>query len=447
MGNKRKSDKWLPSDHLRVRAFVFALTSKMTDVEPGTEPKISTIQSELEKLSHPIEISSSALRNWLSGKDWPSKANVNWLKQAYSGCATWLESDIEISPLHRFLCALDIWGSSIDSPQRKFDVYLPKTVSVGHGLKVLVKRWAPAPVTSGEKTISGFAIPRLKCRVPDQVSNAIYLPSNPLSLLDFMFLCGPHLEFTDEEFKEWAIDLASLTLMAGAFFESLSLTEQLQSGKTGDYYSLIYRLFFREVGWRQDESLLQWSVNQFTDLRKSEVNYSQRLFQAREVLKDELLSIGSDLSVAETIFERIDDRNKMWRSAFDESEVISKEDLLNSDVILSSASPGRYRYEFTHDSGGEKVVLCHDIEMKVSAPLPMRADLYKGYLGSYSWGYMGSGPTFLTVSLLAHHLGHVDFGNNEIHKLLERCISLLPEHKSMGPYILTTNLIDHYLND
>lgn len=382
----------------------------------------------------------------MSGEDSPNATYRKWIDQEWPGCTDWLEPDIEVSPIRRFLCALDMWGSPIDSSIRSLDTASAEN-TVGKGLDVLARRWASVPIAAGKDCFCSFVIPRLKLPVPDQIPDTVFQSLNPLSLMDFMFRCGPYLQLSEEEFSEWAIDLASLTLMIGALLESTSLAKRSQSGRTGDYNWLVHRIFFLPHGnWPNLESV-QWALQDFAEFDNSP-NYSQRLIRAREVLKEKLLSIGSDLSIVQTLSSLIINRNKMWQVPLDmHGETFAQGDLVRVKRNISPAAPGRYRYELQTRADGKKVVLCHDLENAMQSPLLERADLYDGYKGEFGWGYSGSGPTFLAISILAHHLGHDDFDSEEIDRLLKRYISKFPEKLLTGSIFLTTESVDICLNE
>lgn len=365
MGNKKNADKWLPADHLRIKAFARSLAPDVSEAYLGQECKTSDIQqalSTLDNLFCPIEISDSTIRSWLAGKKRPCQATVNWIKQGLPQCADWLQPEIDSSPILRFICALDIWGSSIDSPVRKLDTTLPY-ITVGKGLAILAKRWASVPISEGEDIFCGFAIPRLKCRVPRQIPSAVYQSSNLLTLMDFMFRCGSCLELSEEEFTEWAIDLAALTLMIGAFLEGASHAERSQSGTTGDYNWLAYRIFFRAHGnWPNLESV-RVALQDFSEFDDSVIDYPQRLMLAREVLRKKLLSIGSDLSIVEVLFGSIKDRNMMWQEPLGaHGDTIAQSGLLRVKRNILPVAPGRYRYELRNLTKGKRAVLCHNLE-------------------------------------------------------------------------------------
>ena len=221
--------------------------------------------------------------------------------------------DIHSSPIRRFISALDMWGSPIDSPARKLDS-AAKIISVGDGLSVLAKRWGPV-LKKGSQI--DYLIPKLKCNAQSEFQLTFYQSLNPLSLMEFMFRCGPYLELSDEEFTEWAIDFASLTLMVGAFFEGIPVVERGLHGGAEVYSCLAHDIFFRPHGnWPNVESV-KWKLQEFSKLDDSAIDYfSQRLMRACDVLNNELFAIGSDISIVKILSFKIKDRNKMVREYF-----------------------------------------------------------------------------------------------------------------------------------
>lgn len=449
MGNKKNSEKWLPATRLRIMAFARSLAPARSNVHLGHEPKASDIQDVLSKLVHPInDISAPTIRSWVVGEKLPSVSYVNWIKQGMPECADWLTPDIDSSPMRRFLCALDIWGSPIESTIRSLDTASTE-ITVGKGLAILARRWGSVPIVDGTDCFYGFAIPRLKCHVPRQVDSSVYRSSNPLSLMDFMFRCGSYLDLAEDSvFTEWAIDLASLTLMIGAFIEGTSLVSRSQSGSTGVYNRLVHRIFFLPHGnWPNLQSVRD-ELQVYSEFDDSVIDYPQRLMLARGVLSKNLLSIGCDLSIARIFSERIKDRDYMWHSPLGaHGETFAQSDLFREKRDISPATPRKYRYELQTLKTGERIALCHDLANGTQAPLDERPDLYNGYEGLIGWGYSGSGSTFLAISILAHHLAHDDFSVEEIDRLRNKYISRLPEQLIGTSFFLTTELIDKCLNE
>lgn len=446
MGNKKKADKRLPADHLRIKAFARSLAPIWSKTHPDQELKVIAIQESLSQLARPIHIPAQTLTSWLTGEKWPTVTYAKLLNYGLPGCASWLEHDIDSSPMSRFICALDMWGSPIDSPVRRLDT--STSFTVGRGLASLAKRWASAARFSRGNVFSGCTIPRLNCPVPRQVPSTVYQASNCLTLMDFMFRCGAYLEMSDEEFAEWAIDLASLTLMIGAFLDGITAPERYQSATTGDYYSLANLILFRTTDiWPKLETV-RIQLGKFPEFNDSVIDYPQRLMLAREVLKEKLWSIGSDLSIAKELANKVIDRNRGMPEFQDASSgTFFKSDLPRVKRNISPAASGRYQYLLRNGSSVKKIVLVQDLENGTEAPLLERPDLYFGYPGTFSWGYSGDGPIFLTISILAHHFGHANFGKEEIDRLHDAYISMLPYHHVGMCYALTTEVIEKCLNE
>ena len=107
----------------------------------------------------------------------------------------------------------------------------------------------------------------------------------------------------------------------------------------------------------------------------------------------------------------------------------------------------QYLYEFNVVGGITGVVTYKAEAEEKKYLLPTRRDLYSDYPGEFSWGYSGSGPTFLATSILAHHFGHDDFGSVEIRGLLKNFISQLPYHPDAGPFFITTEFMENILKN
>lgn len=110
-------------------------------------------------------------------------------------------------------------------------------------------------------------------------------------------------------------------------------------------------------------------------------------------------------------------------------------------------NPDQYGYELKAESENKRVVTIQMQGNKNALLPPERRDLGENYPGKFAWGYLGSGPRFLAISLLAHHFGHDNFGPFEINALLVNCISKLPSHHFIGPYFFTSKLIETYLRE
>lgn len=73
--------------------------------------------------------------------------------------------------------------------------------------------------------------------------------------------------------------------------------------------------------------------------------------------------------------------------------------------------------------------------------LEPRRDLFP-YSGDFSWGYAGTGPQFLTVSLLGHHLGGRAPTPIERERLLRNLIQGLRD----GEYNITTEMLQNAIS-
>lgn len=445
MGRLSKNDKWLAADPIRIKTFWREFTFKLLKIPLGRDAKIKDIQFAISSRAHSLDVSDTTLRAWKAAEDFPLNTCVTLIEKEWPGCADWLTPDIDSSPIRRFLCALDIWGSPIDSPARKLNSAVKK-VTVGNGLSILSKRWGPVLKRGSQFK---YVIPRIKRYVPPQVAVSVYDASNPLSLMNFMFLCGPYIELSDEEFTEWAIDFASLTLIVGAFYDGISFAERGLHGAAYEYSFIVHYIFFLpHDNWPNVESVKS-RLEIFSNLDDSAIDfYSQRLMRALGVLNKELFAIGSDISIVKKLQFNIKDPNRRLQEPLDEdSETFDYSDLIQVKRNLSPAAPDRYRYELRHLSCGTRIALCHDLKLGAQSPLLKRTDLFKGTDGLISWGYSGAGPKLLAFSIIAHHLGHDDFDFEEVNRLLDAYISRLPGQFIETSFFLTTELIDKCLNE
>lgn len=111
------------------------------------------------------------------------------------------------------------------------------------------------------------------------------------------------------------------------------------------------------------------------------------------------------------------------------------------------ATDENFQYEFRCIDGIGHVTFKSDEPGAEKFDLPPRRDLDRNYPGTFSWGYSGSGPYFLTVSLLAHHFKHDKFASRHINRLLDQFISKIRFHPVMGPFFLATSEISKFLQD
>lgn len=111
------------------------------------------------------------------------------------------------------------------------------------------------------------------------------------------------------------------------------------------------------------------------------------------------------------------------------------------------ATDENFQYEFRCIDGIGHVTFKSDEPGAEKFDLPPRRDLDRNYPGTFSWGYSGSGPYFLTVSLLAHHFGHDKVSSMDINRLLAQFISEIPFHPMLEPLFLTSNQISTLLQN
>ncbi len=437
---------WMPAEHLRIMAFARSLAS-INGKDQKDEQKITNIQDALliantenEKYEPPAD---QTIRNWWDGKDRPQAKTVKIIKQKFPNCTDLLKPQIHTSPMLRFLCALDIFGSPIESITRGLELKSAE-ITVGKCIEELSERWAPTPITDGKHSTNGYYIPRLKCLVPRVIPANIYQDSNKLSLIDFMVNIGAFIEMKEEETTEWAIDLASMNLLSKAYLEGVPIIERLKPDYNVKYLSLPYSIFFLNEGDWSNSAFVPQKLLGFIEFEKSDF-YPQRLIQAREILRKELLLIGSDLSIAEELWSNVENKNMMWKNPFI-NETLPPNFKLRKSRKIPPASPGRYRYAFRILSDDKLEVICHDMENNSQIPLPARPDLYDNYRGEFGYGYSGSGAKFLSVSILAHHFGHDNFGLDEYIPLVEKHISFISESGLEIINYLTTDEIDKCIN-
>ena len=70
--------------------------------------------------------------------------------------------------------------------------------------------------------------------------------------------------------------------------------------------------------------------------------------------------------------------------------------------------------------------------------LEVRRDLFR-YPGDFAWGYSGTGPSFLTVCILAHHLGGECPSGTQQEIVLDQLISRLDRSQS---HVITTDMLE-----
>ena len=445
MGNKSKSEKYLPADPTRIRAFAFQFAHSQNCITAANEPDVRKLLNAIATSDWSFDISEQTLRKWFSGVDFPRYDYVKLVEKFSPNAGAWLIQDLNENSLRRFLCAIDIWGSLITSNERKINNYDSK-FSAYSLLQIIASKWAPTPIYSGDRGIKGFAIPRLRTYVPKQLLANVYIDSNPLTTLDFILRLGQYIDLSDASiFDEWSVDLAATALTAKAYFESLTIPNQMNSGRTGDYAGLLYNaLFMGNDNWPTTEKINGY-LEKFNEI-ETPAKLSDLIMNAREVLSRELSGIGRSLNLVEEIFDKIPDKNIMWQGSFIASRSVLTEEILIAGLEKSIRNnDDKFDYILKHEDGVCRV-LTRVRGSEQLFDLPRRTDLFDDYQGEFSWGYEGSGPQFLTVSLLAHHFGHPNFHSFEFECVLDKVISALPGGEMMGPFLLTTEIIDSVLD-
>ena len=76
---------------------------------------------------------------------------------------------------------------------------------------------------------------------------------------------------------------------------------------------------------------------------------------------------------------------------------------------------------------GCPVVLYRDNPSGNACLLEQRRDLFE-YSGGFAWGYGGTGPLFLAISILAHHLGEDVIPTDEQRKKMLSLLEMLPSN-------------------
>lgn len=77
-----------------------------------------------------------------------------------------------------------------------------------------------------------------------------------------------------------------------------------------------------------------------------------------------------------------------------------------------------------------KIVIYRNQTSGSVRPLEPRRDLFP-YAGDFSWGYAGTGPQFLSASILGHHLGGARSPSSEEIRRLVATIAKVPEDKGL----------------
>lgn len=451
MGNKKKEDTWLPSYPLRIKGFARLLAAELyghdTTIKPSAEAMAKAIDSHKIASKTTNLISTNCLGKWINGENFP-KYYINLIKKIAPNSVEILTPNIESAPIFRFLSAIDIWGSSLDSPARGRDKFT-SSFSAGACLEQISRQWAPYELEI-DKKIHGMIIPKIEQFVPDHINFGKYRGYDSFSILEFMFECGGFIDFDDADFEDWAVDLASAALSIKASIDSMSLSKQSLSGEIRDLSNFLFNLFFNENNFKNEKFLSQYLVRKYPDTIKNiSINYAQRLISARSILENKLLTFDCDLSIANELDQKIADKNLAFQKIELDDRPYDPEllrHLVVDDSLLERKVKTNFIYTFKVVRK-KRVVTFKEEESDIDTILPLRNDLFDDYPNStYSWGYTGSGPRLLATSIIAHHLGHDDFGYKKAIYLVENHLYKILEAHHLKPFHLSSKVINQCIN-
>lgn len=448
MANKKKADKWLPSDPLRIKGFARLLAAELYGHNTITNPRVSELKNGIENHKIASVISPTTLRNWVNGEDFPSEGYRNLIERISPIPLQSLKPSIDSTPILRFLSALDIWGSRLDSPARGVDKPT-HLFSAGACLEKTAKHWAPYELVIDNK-IYGTIIPKIKHFVPEQVNYLKYRAYDRFLILEFMFECGGFIDFHDADFEDWSIDLASAALSIKASIDSMSSSKQSLSGEMRDLSNLIYAIFFNTNNVFYAKRLSQHLARKYPDfIKKLSINYAERLISARSILESKLLTFGCDLSIANELSEKIPDKDLAFQKIELDDRPYEPE-LLRHLTVDNSLLERKVKTNFIYTFKvvrKKRIVTFKEEESEIETTLPLRNDLFDDYPKSpYLWGYAGSGPQLLATSIIAHHLGHNEFDSKKAIYLVEKHLAKFLEPHHLRTFHLKTDFINQCIN-
>jgi len=243
---------------------------------------------------------------------------------------------------------------------------------------------------------------------------------SPNSLLRFIFIVGVSLDLPDQEFLDWATDLASLTLLISAYYEGLLLSDPDKSGADNSLWDFLFSLFFKSFNdWPNFDSV-RIHFETTPGFEKRAARISEKLMRARKFLDDELRFLDCDLGIVMEIWNRIEDRDRSWQPPVPTiRKTVPVTEIRDFTPKILRINQPRFRYIFKID-GDKRIVIHQNLEDMTGALLEERPDLYQ-YRGGFDWGRIGTAPRYLVYSLLAHHFGHTEFGTNEVPLCQDRC--------------------------
>lgn len=305
MGRRSKSSSFEAADPFRIRAFIFLLASELNVDLRRKKFGVSDLlrKLQLQPAAVNAKISAKTIHKWKRGEDMPCSENRTWIEEGFPHCSSWLKSDWNSTAISRFFSVMDIYGARFDDPRRSLEINGSR-LTVGSCLDLLQKKWGPQE-EKDRGYYQGWSIPWVQVRFSPSHLPRSYHPDTPLSLVNFMILGGPYIELTDDQFKEWAIDLASTALLVRSYYEGPGYEICSRSGEKGDYSALLSKLFF--VTWRDwpcRESLRQVLSN-YPEFRGSEDFHAEKLICAREIVQKELYGLGNDLAIVRPLMANV----------------------------------------------------------------------------------------------------------------------------------------------
>lgn len=204
-----------------------------------------------------------------------------------------------------------------------------------------------------------------------------------------------------------------------------------QEGPRPDFFALLHTQKNNESNtyyfFSSEEIVRTWSLTKCRDYFYFSITNKRQFSEYKNRLKESILKIiSSGLA-----------RTKQHQTKF----------LLNSffklyvDTRILSPNPHKIKY-MLRTVEGCKIVVYQDITLgSTPRPLEPRRDLFN-YSGDFSWGYSGTGPQFLSASILGHHFGKSKSPTIDQQRLLLAIISRIPESE---PFDISSDDIDGIL--
>lgn len=444
MGRNLKSQAYFPADTIRFKAFAHHIANHFSAINTDGTPNINMLLDNLFWEGEPLNISEQTLKNWFSGVDKPSPEKIEEIEKLCDSATTWLVRDLEVSPMHRLLCSIDLWGCKLESANRRIEGN-EEGITVGSALISLSKKWAPRGYVSENGIFFHPIIPHLSVPVQSQIFSNCYVVTNPITLLDFMLMLPMYLsELNEKEFYCWAMDLVSMTLIVCAHIESLSIADIANTGRTNLYARHLYNIFFRGNGSWPSAFEIELHLKDFPEIIHPS-RLAQSLMKVRNLLSDELLKSGTSLNIIEIIFKKIPTKESQILSSSSDREMLDRHEYFrlpgNKSIRITDC---QYLYIF-RNVNDQCLVSFQTDALEEEHPLLPRPDLDDDYLREFSWGYVGGGARFLSKSILAHHLGHDNFQDWEVNHLLDCFLKEISCESLSMPHFLTSGMIEDFL--